>query len=253
MSYGKEEVLPPLNGKTVIPTPFFAPGEKEAFLEKIRRIRESNPRTPSAPIAPTPNEDSAGMFLREYGFLLPRKFAHMTLDSMLLFLPKPMTPLIVDALTQFRDRRKGILLCGGTGTGKTALACAILNWWNAEHPVFPGAFVHYPFYQMQRATLHRTELDAVQMRVVQAREPIVFDEVGLADNTYGGNLATTNGDRLAHLSTIISMRNVEECRTIVTTNLASDALEGQLGKLVTSRLREYTCIEFRGKDSRGDA
>lgn len=253
MSYGTDEVLPPLNGKTVIHSPFFAPGEKEAFLEKIRRIRESNPRTPNAPLAPAPNEESAGMFLREYGFLVPRKFERMTLDSMMGFLPKPMTAQIIEALTLFRDERKGILLCGATGTGKTALACAILNWWNTEHVAFPGAFVHYPFYQMQRSTIHRTELDAVQMKIVQAREPIVFDEVGLADNTYGGNLANVNGDRLAHLSTVISMRNIEECRTIVTTNLMRDAIQGQLGSLITSRLREYTCIEFRGKDNRGNA
>lgn len=224
-----------------------------SFVEEMKRrvVERDRLRAGTSVVLTAYNPNSAEVVLRDFGLSVPRLYADRTLSEMIAFFGVDLEAQIVQAVSDLLNKRQSILLMGPTGTGKSALAAAILRVWNQSNSEWPGAFVHYPFYNLQRETLRGQELDRMQMTVIRTRSLVVLDDVGYADLSWKGEFATELPSALKHLSTIISMRTAEICPTIITTNLDETHMKTQYGAMVGSRLRDYTQIELLGRDLRG--
>ena len=127
-------------------------------------------------------------------------------------------------------RRPSLILSGAAGTGKTHLACALINGVLAQGRTALYASVA----QVMRYA--RAHPNAVTERETYARflrpDLLVLDEVGLRKDTASSDFERTAIFELANL------RYEHRRPMVVITNLVPSELQDWLGEPVISRLRE---------------
>jgi DNA replication protein DnaC len=147
---------------------------------------------------------------------------------------------------QNREEGRGLYFCGGTGTGKTHLAVAVMNEVIARKRV-PSLFVTVPeLLDNLRGTYNNPGRDLDEwMDAVKNAELLVLDDLGSERPTEWVQ---------ERLFVIVNHRYREALPTIFTSNIGPEKLPAQLGERTASRIIAM-CegVELEGADYRETA
>jgi DNA replication protein DnaC len=146
----------------------------------------------------------------------PIEFHASTLDN---FDPRRGTQTALKVARMFATSGRDVFFHGPVGTGKTLLACALLNAHFTEHR--SGLFVRTPLLMLELR-----QLEFVQH---EFQERTVFDKCCTVGLLVLDDVGTEKGSDYARrtLYTIYEARGDRGLRTIWTSNLDLDALSGQ--------------------------
>jgi len=141
------------------------------------------------------------------------------------------------------DFKRGFLIAGPVGTGKTHLACALGHRWIAEinkHLFWlTTAFV----LRRLRTAIQDDALDPAYELGVFADVPLlILDDLGAEARTEWGE---------EQLFELVNRRTLQDAPTIVTTNYRAEDLAKRIGERIVSRLRgACETVELLGEDRR---
>lgn len=135
----------------------------------------------------------------------------------------------------------GLLLFGGTGSGKTHLAAAILR-----EVVIGGGDIQFrraaDLYQAIRGSFHNQDNSEVSiLKDYQGPDILILDDLG------AGTLS--DFERRYTLEVFDCRLNARK-PTIVTTNWSLSEIANKLDDRIASRLSGFILLEFRGTDKR---
>lgn len=134
------------------------------------------------------------------------------------------------------DLKKGILLTGPVGCGKTSLMSLL--------PAFMYPFQKYQVKNTREiaAEFHKDGFDTIQKYGLRPK-PICLDDLGVENNIkHFGNECNTIGEILLHRYDLFVNQGIV---THATTNLNADELEDLYGIRVRSRLRSmFNLVSF---------
>lgn len=155
------------------------------------------------------------------------------------------------AIPIVQESAESSVLFGASSSGKTSLACAVLH----EAVVMAVRVALLPLADAQALACYRVGLGirfatAYALAKAQMYTPLgqmpklieqalgasilVIDDLGMEIDVY-----KTSSSAVLE---VIHERHAEERRTIVTTNLRPDELDGRYGQGIARRLREWRCI-----------
>lgn len=203
-----------------------------SMLESRRRDAERSARRARSAIPPRFAEKRFDSFRRHTGGAIePARAAEAYAD---------------DYPTVRRDGRC-LILCGAPGTGKTHLACAILNRVFDQH----GAEVRYMSFAAAVRSVKETYSPAATLTEQQAINALVAPDMLVLDEV--GVQFGTEAEKIIGFE-IINARYEALKPTIVVSNLAIANLETCLGERVLDRLRENggEYLAFKGESYRGE-
>ncbi len=178
---------------------------------------------------PTAREKMEG-WCRRRG--IPLKYYDATFDSF------KGNDKLVEALKQIAKSDEDIVLFGGTGSGKTHLAIAVMHYLGRGH------FTTVPELLLRiRSTFKdgAREDEADVIRDLAGHELLVLDDLG-AEKTTEYSITT--------FYLIIDRRIRDGKRTIVTTNLTLQGVEEKLDARIASRLSEMMNVKINMPDYR---
>lgn len=144
--------------------------------------------------------------------------------------------------------KPGLLLWGGTGTGKTTLAVSILRW-----RAVLGDSVAFTDYtdlikRIQRTYAKNYDGDLTEDEIIKSVSKagfLVLDDLG----SVASDRATDN--RIEIVFRVINGRYAANLPTVITTNLTPDKLYSQFGDRVSSRIVGLChIVEMQGTDLR---
>lgn len=183
---------------------------------------------------------------------IPKKYLKTTLDNYDNEHGSPDVLEYVDQwLINFKDNLNeglGLYFCGGTGSGKTHVATALLKRVVATHPVCGFFITADHFVQAAYAQLDDDELpemygDPYMMTYIQdTYDVLVLDGLGIERQTEFTKKALTS---------MLNSRYENKLVTIITTDLTIDKVLSIYGKRIASILSEACLfIPFLGDDYR---
>lgn len=135
------------------------------------------------------------------------------------------------------DLRKGILLSGPVGCGKTSLMNVMKHLTPTEHKfsVKPCRDISFEFIQDGYQIIHKYSIGKLYE---SQPKTICFDDLGVENNLkYYGNECNVIAEILLSRYDIFISKRIQ---THITTNLSASEIEKHYGNRVRSRLRE-TC------------
>ncbi len=139
-----------------------------------------------------------------------------------------------------RDPGCGLLLAGGTGTGKTYLAAAVLR--RHMEQGHRAAFRRCPeFYSALRDVYRTGDAEASVTEPLYGTPLLVLDDVG------AGSLS--DYERRSTLE-VLDQRMNRMLPTVVTTNWSIGKIAELLDERIASRLAAFTALELQGHDQR---
>ncbi len=136
----------------------------------------------------------------------------------------------------------GLLLTGGTGSGKTHLAAAILR-----DVVLGGGHIKFrraaDLYQAIRGSFHNQDNSEVSiLKDYQGPGILILDDLGAG---------TLSDFERRYTLEVFDCRLSARKPTIVTTNWSLSEIANKLDDRIASRLSGFILLEFRGTDKRG--
>lgn len=144
---------------------------------------------------------------------------------------------------EFGNHNESLLLCGGTGLGKTHLSLAVANAVTAH-----GFGVIYTPVQRLMDKLQVQQFSRSQANDHDYQEMSLSCDLLIIDDL--GSEFSTNFTNAA-LFNIINTRIIEHKSTIISTNLDETALRDRYGDRILSRLLcSYQPLQFYGEDIR---
>ena len=140
-------------------------------------------------------------------------------------------------VAEYRSDAKGIMLCGGFGTGKTHLAAAVVA--ELAQQGIAGVFVVVPdlLRSIRAGYSSKVEDDGLFM-LVRGAPLLVLDDLGAERVVRSGQEGTSWVQE--QLFILINYRYERMLPTIITSNYRIDELTQMLGARITSRLWEMT-------------
>ena len=188
---------------------------------------------------------------------IPPRYAACTLDSFELW--EPGNPTISEALRKtrsfvagFPDVRRGLVLMGPVGIGKTHLAVAAMKDLVAQHGIH-GLYVN--FLELVQAL--QMSFDGGTRSREEIMSPVIAADVVVLDELGAGKLTPWVMDLLYH---VVNSRYMQLRLTLVTTNFSDhpkrtgeESLADRVGAPVRSRLFEMCDpIDMRPGEFGGD-
>ncbi len=135
--------------------------------------------------------------------------------------------------------RKGILLTGPVGCGKTCLMSLMRNFLKPEeqHMMKPCRDVSFEFIQEGYSTIHKYSRESFHQKSSEMiPKPYCFDDLGTEQNLkYFGNECNVMAEVLLSRYDLFVSRGM---LTHLTTNLSATEIENAYGNRLRSRLRE---------------
>ena len=167
---------------------------------------------------------------------IPRRFADKTLDTFVAE-DTQQKAIILDSVRAYaKDFRlnhglgRSLVFYGGTGNGKTHLACGV-----ASAIIAQGFTAHFctaiQAVRRVKETYSResTVTEEAAIKALASPDLLILDEVGIQFGTVAENII---------LFEIINRRYLDVLPTIVISNLGEAEITGYLGERVMDRLRE---------------
>jgi DNA replication protein DnaC len=172
--------------------------------------------------------------------IIPRKYRNLSFDRWPMPEIEQVAPKVVGYVRDFvreiderLDQGRGLWLMGDVGTGKTTLAMLVSK--AALAAGRSAAIYSVPHLLAEIRDTYQAEEDTLSylnfFRRLVTVDLLQLDDLGAERQTDWV---------LEQLYSLINQRYEEERSIIVTTNLAIDALESQLGPRTVSRLTEMT-------------
>lgn len=142
-----------------------------------------------------------------------------------------------DAITRAKEEGKGLLIWGGTGTGKTYCLHALANYYRGIH-------------RENWVNLILEARDAIsQRRAMTDIINVITSEAGLAIDDLGAENHTDFAQEI--LYAVINKVYERETKLIVATNLTPEQIGEKYGDRIISRLAEMCVfVELKGEDRR---
>lgn len=181
---------------------------------------------------------------------IPEKYQKASFDNWIIGseLQKPIINRLEEYVSSFNRKSKNIVMFGSTGTGKTRLACTLLNHLSVN--LYPkNQRMRFKFIRssdIQRGVKatwsHQTnETEKGYLNNLSSYDILVIDEIGVSDNG--------NGD-IERLGGLLDSR-YQNKPTIITTNLSEKELNDYIGDRAFDRIAESAIfIDFKWRSYR---
>lgn len=146
-------------------------------------------------------------------------------------------------LQQVKRPKTGLLICGGTGNGKTTMARALFRTIQKCNNV--------SFQEQTAATFAKLEAQRDENRFqlvnIKQAEYLLLDDLGVEPVS-----VKVWGNEVSPVAELLTQRYNLQKFTIVTSNLKEKELEERYGTRVADRIREmFNVITFRNESYRG--
>lgn len=182
---------------------------------------------------------------------VPIRFRDLTVDTLPTDPGK--APAVAAARTMIEqghiDGKRGLLLVGPYGTGKTGLLTPVLRYWLDQGK--SGLWIEFYDFTDQIQAAYSTGNSTDVLDAAQSAEWILLDDVGdlQRNDRHGGFAESTDKQRL--LYQLINYRHNHELPMLLTSNLSPAQLAEQFGARTFERIMESCAIfEMGGRNLR---
>jgi len=139
---------------------------------------------------------------------------------------------------------ESVILCGGTGCGKTHLAVAMMGVYLETATIIDALFITTPDLLLEIRSSFTDKATMTEKELVErfsSRPFMVLDDLGAEKPTE---------HTIATLSLILDRRIRQERQTIITTNLTVEEIEAYTNARIASRISEMKNVTVKMPDYR---
>lgn len=197
---------------------------RELALKYIQKAAGNRPRPDRFPVKlPESQEQMVALLLGTYGSVVEDRDMDFSMDES--------TVSKVEKVVRwmYESRKRGLLLCGTLGNGKTTMLRTI-NRLFGTHAVFMEAQVVYDYYRQNQC-----------LPSIPSNDILLVDDLGVEPATYNDF-----GEIRYPLAELLMQRYKNNSMTLIATNYTFEQLGETYGDRLQDRMREmYAMITYR--------
>lgn len=193
---------------------------KELAMRYMAKVSEKIPRSEKIPVKlPESQEQLAGLLLGSYGAVVSSRDMELQMDDS--------TVAKVEKVVKwmYESRKRGLLLCGTLGNGKTTMLRAIKNLLGSKAVYLESQAIYDYFRQNQ--SFPEISADAV----------LLIDDLGVEPPTYNDF-----GEIRYPLTELLMRRYKGNLTTVIATNKTFEQIGETYGDRLQDRMREMFAI-----------
>jgi len=193
---------------------------KELAMRYMAKVSEKIPRSEKIPVKlPESQEQLAGLLLGSYGAVVSSRDMELQMDDS--------TVAKVEKVVKwmYESRKRGLLLCGTLGNGKTTMLRAIKNLLGSKSVYLESQAIYDYFRQNQ--SFPEISADAV----------LLIDDLGVEPPTYNDF-----GEIRYPLTELLMRRYKGNLTTVIATNKTFEQIGETYGDRLQDRMREMFAI-----------
>lgn len=197
---------------------------RELALKYMQKAAGNRPRPDRFPVKlPESQEQMVALLLGTYGSVVEDRDMDFSMDKA--------TVSKVEKVVRwmYESRKRGLLLCGTLGNGKTTMLRTI-NRLFGTHAVFMEAQAVYDYYRQNQC-----------LPSIPSNDILLVDDLGVEPATYNDF-----GEIRYPLAELLMQRYKNNSMTLIATNYTFEQLGGIYGDRLQDRMREmYAMIIYR--------
>ena len=189
---------------------------KEYAIRYMKSVSETRHRSDKFPVKlPDSQEQLAGMLLGRYGAVVESREMELQVDE-------PTVAKVEKVVKwMYESRKRGLLLCGTLGNGKTTMLRAIKNLFGSKAVLYEAQGI-YDFFK-QNQCLPEVSKDNI----------LLIDDLGVEPATYNDF-----GEIRYPLTELLMRRYNGNLTTVIATNKTFDQIGETYGDRLQDRMRE---------------
>ena len=203
---------------------------KERAMMYMAKLTQETPPPSKFPIPlPDSRENASGMLLALYGAEVAQRDVQFRLDDATVSKVERVVKWMYDS------KKRGLLLCGTLGNGKTTMLRAIKRFFNYNISYFEAQGIYNHFKQTQ------------EFPYIGQKDILLIDDLGVEPQSYNDF-----GEIRYPLAELLMLRYKQNRPTIIATNCTFEQIGEIYGDRLQDRMKEmYAVITYKEPSYRG--
>lgn len=203
---------------------------KERAMRYMAKLtQEAPPPSKFSSQLPESRENASGMLLAMYGAEVAQRDVQFRLDDATVSKVERVVKWMYDS------KKRGLLLCGTLGNGKTTMLRAIKRFFNYNISYFEAQGIYNHFKQTQ------------EFPYISQKDILLIDDLGVEPQSYNDF-----GEIRYPLAELLMLRYKQNRPTIIATNCTFEQIGEIYGDRLQDRMKEmYAVITYKEPSYRG--